>query len=128
MEEPEQASYTINWRFYTEEGSTDQNYYHTVSEAKYPSNVPVFADAIWVDAKPRHTDIIPADFNLDTGGNDNAMQRVVTNRHEDETNVGFVDGSQRAVELSGLWGLKWHKGFETVSEKFRVDGSDIYQK
>ena len=126
MEEPEQASYTINWWFY-QDGSTDKNYYHNVSEAKNQYNVPVFADAIWVDAKPRHTDTIPADFDLDRGGNDNHMQRLVTNRHEDETNVGFLDGSQRAVELSGLWNLKWNKGFETIPEKFRLDGSPIYQ-
>lgn len=129
MEDPEEGSYTINWWFYSNYAPNDNRYYSDSNDAKSPFNVPVFADSIWVDAGPDHTDIVPADFNLEGDANyGGSMSRLITNRHEDDTDVGFLDGSQRSVELSALWSLKWHKKFETVSEKFRTDGSPIYRK
>ncbi len=128
MATPEESSYTINGWCYSEYQLDDNRYIRNFNDAVSPYNIPVFADAIWVDVWPVSTDTIPETFNLDNGGNLNSMQRLITNRHEDDTNVGFLDGSQRPVELSALWSLKWHKKFETVSEKFRTDGSPIYRR
>jgi len=128
MKDPEEGNYTINWWFYSNYAPDDNRYYTSSSDAKSPSNTPVFADSIWVDAGPLHTDVVPEDFDLEGDANyGGSMSRLLTYRHEDDTNVGFLDGSQRPVELSALWSLKWHKEFETVPEKFREDGSPIYQ-
>ncbi|MCI0499001.1 MAG: prepilin-type N-terminal cleavage/methylation domain-containing protein [Planctomycetales bacterium] len=128
MEDPEEGSYTINWWFYSNTDLTDDRYYRNIGDVTSTSNTPVFADSIWVDCKPLDTDTCPTNFNLEGDNlNGGSMSRVLTYRHEDEGNVGFVDGSQRPVKLSAMWSLKWHKEFKTIPEKFRTDGSPIYK-
>jgi prepilin-type processing-associated H-X9-DG protein len=33
-------------------------------------------------------------------------------RHNRAINVGFADGSARAIKLTGLWDLQWHRQFQ----------------
>ncbi|WP_169853152.1 type II secretion system protein [Anaerohalosphaera lusitana] len=131
MEEPEQGSYTINTWFYSSGrfGADETRNYRSLDDTRRPGNVPIFADGIWIDSIVDDTDYVPDDYNLDDpteryGGN---MCVFITNRHKDHTNLGFADGSQRPVDFSELWSLKWHKEFDTVKEKTRDDGSPIYQ-
>ena len=103
MDEPEEGSYTINWWFYSNYQLNDDNYYRNINNVKIPMITPVFADSIWVDTAPRDTDSVPADFNLEGDNlNGGSMSRLLTYRHEEKTNVGFVDGSQKPVDLSGI--------------------------
>ncbi len=127
MEEPEEGSYAINGWVYSNGGSAyDRNnlYYNKITEVKSTSITPVFADSIWVDTWPRDTDSPDVDLEF----TNTHMGRLLTYRHEDKTNVGFVDGSQRPVELSQMWSLKWHKEFKTKRDMTRTDGSPIYQR
>lgn len=129
MPDPEEGSYAMNSWFFSNLDMSDNRYYRNTNMARTPYLVPVFADSIWVDVKPLDTDMCPADFNL--AGNNlygGSMSRLLTYRHEDKTNVGFLDGSQSAVELSELWSLKWHKTFKTKANMLRLDNTPIYRR
>jgi len=87
------------------------NYWRTPS-VQGRENVPVFADAWWVDAWPQEIDQpwqtsgrIP-----DSPSTDN-MIRVCVNRHDGAVNCLFMDWSVRKVGLKGLWTLKWHRNY-----------------
>ncbi len=127
--EPEQGSYALNGWFYSNHASQPEEYYYRkTSQAVSPANVPVFADAVWVDVMSQDTDTVPANYDLDReGGGFDQMCHVIINRHDGEGNVGFLDGSQRPVELSAMWSLKWNRKFKITAEKFRDDGSPIYR-
>ncbi|MCD6393689.1 MAG: type II secretion system protein [Planctomycetes bacterium] len=101
---------------------------------KMPAMVPVFFDCAWVDAWPKHTDIIPAALDLDDpgGGSDgpvnNHIRRLMLRRHHGITNIAFADGHTEPVELKHLWNLKWSREFEPQGiEQTRFDGTPIYR-
>lgn len=77
---------------------------------KLAYNIPVMTDSLWVDAWPRHTDSPPPTEN---GGNGSMMQRFAMNRHDNENNVSFMDGSVKRIEVKKLWTLQWNQEFDT---------------
>jgi prepilin-type N-terminal cleavage/methylation domain-containing protein/prepilin-type processing-associated H-X9-DG protein len=90
--------------------------------------IPGFADSVWVDAWPDDTNLIPAGYDLSgIHSNQSHMARLITNRHNDRTNISFMDGHVQNIFLNQLWSFKWHTEFQTESIKFRQDGSEIYQ-
>ena len=131
--EPEYGSYSINGWLYSEMAwpAAEQDF-PVNSQNKIDSvradQIPGYADAVWVDAWPRDTDHVPVDFNLD--GNPNyggSMSRLIIDRHNERTNISFMDGHVQNIFLYQLWSFKWHAGFQVKSFMFRDDGSDIYQ-
>jgi prepilin-type N-terminal cleavage/methylation domain-containing protein/prepilin-type processing-associated H-X9-DG protein len=83
------------------------------SAIRHPTEVPVFADAIWYYGVPLEDDT-PAP-NLSEGeytGSRNYMSRFAIDRHRMAINVGFCDGSVRRVPLGELWKLKWHRTWQ----------------
>jgi prepilin-type processing-associated H-X9-DG protein/prepilin-type N-terminal cleavage/methylation domain-containing protein len=78
------------------------------------SEVPVFADANWVDGWPHESD--PCATNLMRGDQtgQEAMKRVTLARHGGKRiNVAFLDGHASTVPLRELWKLKWHRKWQT---------------
>ncbi|MBI9019054.1 MAG: prepilin-type N-terminal cleavage/methylation domain-containing protein [Phycisphaerae bacterium] len=88
------------------------------------SNVPVFADGLWVDVGPYDSsEPVPGrmdGFCWDSNNNgrydsgewfNNSMQRLCTERHGKFTNLAYADGHAAKVELAELWTLKWHRKY-----------------
>lgn len=81
------------------------------------SDVPVFADSIWVGGWPEDQDYTPreAGGTLETGltwhEEGFMMGRFCIDRHSLAINVSFQGGNVEKVPLSGLWKMMWHKGF-----------------
>ena len=80
---------------------------------------PLFADAIWVDAAPQPLDPVPTNLNIgnSTLSNSDEMGIFCVNRHLNEVNVVYTDGSAHTVPLAKLWQLRWSPNFmpHTVS-------------
>lgn len=79
------------------------------------NNIPVFGDATWHDAWPRHTDPpaeYPDAFGIGDRGTTGEMNHFCINRHNGFVNLLFMDWSTRHVGLKENWTLKWHRGFD----------------
>lgn len=96
-----------------------QRDYVSADQVKGASNVPVFADSIWVDGWPRDdydptytsdpAKLLTGDYSVAHGWN---MGRYWLNRHAMKITVSFFDGHSEAVMLKDLWNLTWHRGFK----------------
>lgn len=75
-----------------------------------PYQVPLFLDARWVDVWPTHTDA-PNDQEWGGSGGNGYMTTVTLTRHGKMTNVVFMDGSSRSLDIKNLWDIKWHREF-----------------
>jgi len=75
--------------------------------------IPLFLDALWVDAWPLSDDEPPETvfWLKDIVGIDE-MRRFCVNRHDGYVNGVFLDYSVRKVSLKCLWRLKWHRRFD----------------
>ncbi len=96
----------------------------TPATVQEPTIVPLFADCAWYGGNP---------FDLQSSGNggkpppskdwnkahpeqwDWDMARFVMDRHNRNINASFADGSARAVKLSSLWDLQWHRQFRRTN-------------
>ncbi len=146
VSEPEHGSYGLNgWLYHYPFGTgftwieSDDNLekmaYPNTLTAVNSASVPVFFDAIWVDAWPKDTDTAPAGLNLENGGRgsdspvNNHIQRLLINRHRGGINVSFLDGHVESLKLEKLWSLKWHREFKLFhDDKLRTDDTPIYVK
>ena len=81
------------------------------------NTIPVFGDATWYDAWPRHTDT-PSQymdaFGIMDQGTSQEMNHFCINRHNGFINLLFMDWSVRDVGLKELWTLKWHRAYVTT--------------
>jgi prepilin-type N-terminal cleavage/methylation domain-containing protein/prepilin-type processing-associated H-X9-DG protein len=88
-----------------------------------PTLVPVFGDCAWYGGNPfdlpsKTPNGMPAptrDWNEAhpmTWEYD--MARFCMDRHSRAVNFSFVDGSTRAVKVTALWSLQWHRKFQTT--------------
>ena len=124
------GSYATNWWMYSDRNKPGQDPNPLAWETVNPpnsANVPIFVDCKWVDFIPQNGQRCPADLDLNEGGGVQSILAILLNRHEDETNVGFVDGHAESVKLEDLWSLKWGKEWQTLGAQTRADGSPIYQ-
>jgi len=111
------GSYGINeFLFNPRSGVTDQWGHSTkmnwrTKNVNGASNIPAFADCLWVGGCPHHTDEAPAfegEWSYDFGHN---MKRFCLNRHNEAINVLFLDWSTQHVRLKSLWRVKWNRDF-----------------
>ncbi|MHC4962771.1 MAG: prepilin-type N-terminal cleavage/methylation domain-containing protein [Planctomycetota bacterium] len=77
-------------------------------------NIPLLADAIWVDALPKSGDIVPDDLSEPGFGSEetNELQRFCSDRHGLDTNVAYCDGHVEKIKLKELWTQRWSKDFK----------------
>jgi type II secretory pathway pseudopilin PulG len=83
-------------------------------------NVPLFLDALWIDAYPSDEDNpppleshVPDLNNLPAWAQYQKMGTFCINRHDGFVNCVLLDFSARKVGLRELWTLKWHRRFNT---------------
>jgi prepilin-type N-terminal cleavage/methylation domain-containing protein/prepilin-type processing-associated H-X9-DG protein len=97
------GSYGFNsWMHFN---STNDEYHRMNSRDS--GNIPVFADASWVDAWPRETDPLPPDLFKGSQAGESNMGRFVTWRHGNVTNLVFLDGHAARHPLGELWTFRW---------------------
>jgi len=153
---PEYASYGYNaWAFnYTvdggnplsqriglrasyPDGNPDAQVYPRDSAFQFPSQTPLFGDALWVDALPCQNDAPPANLYNNTVAGD-TIARFITARHggaapgiaprnytsdwnvsppKGSINLGFADGHAETVKLYSLWRLTWHRSWNLGTAK-----------
>ncbi len=147
VQEPEHGSYGLNGWLYAYPDDYDNSWveskvnlerksFPNTLQARSSAQVPVFFDAIWVDAWPQDTDTVQSSLNLDIGhsGNDrpvtNHIRRLLIRRHRGGSNLSFLDGHVESVKLEKLWSLKWHREYmQFHDEKLRDDNrTPIYIK
>jgi prepilin-type N-terminal cleavage/methylation domain-containing protein/prepilin-type processing-associated H-X9-DG protein len=94
--------------------------YYTLPAAG-TEEIPLFADALFVDGWPRETDPVPTDFltpitnaTLTTGANV-GLPRFCIDRHQKAINVVFLGGHASRVTLAELWSMKWSRTFVPAS-------------
>jgi prepilin-type N-terminal cleavage/methylation domain-containing protein/prepilin-type processing-associated H-X9-DG protein len=88
------------------------------------SSVPVFFDCIHAgagldtsyDPPPQYDDMYTPDEPEWPACN------VCINRHNEGTNILFLDWSVRKAGLKGLWTLKWHREFDTAGPWTKAGG------
>jgi prepilin-type N-terminal cleavage/methylation domain-containing protein/prepilin-type processing-associated H-X9-DG protein len=85
----------------------------SLTAASPATQIPVFADSIWVEASPTSNDPVPADLTkgfFDPNGTD-MMGRFCIARHGKKVNVVFLDGHAQTIDLGELWQLQWSPNF-----------------
>jgi prepilin-type N-terminal cleavage/methylation domain-containing protein len=105
--EGDYGSYGWNWWLCDEdlEGKHWRNI-NTITGNR--NEIPVFVDALWVDALPRPTDEPPSGYFTLI---DRSMGSFCINRHNGFVNGVFVDFSVRSIGLKELWELTWYRGW-----------------
>ena len=80
------------------------------------ANIPLVADAIWVDLMPMTSgDLVPSAQQLETGLWD-GLGRTCTDRHGLDTSIVYCDGHVEKIKLSELWSQRWHKEFNPAHD------------
>ncbi len=122
-------SYGINsWTNYMHGDRGDRLeewFWKNVNNAKNMSRIPVFADATWHDAWPRHTDQplqYPDGFGVTGSGTSGEINHFNIDRHNGFINMLCMDWSVGNVGLKELWALKWHRAFDTTGPYTRAGG------
>jgi len=126
------GSYGVNGWFYRVEPtwkSTDSPFkFLPDGNAAYPkfytpvarpsAEIPLFADATWVDGWPEPNNPAPPDLTNGDRSNqglgnaqENFMARFCIARHGKGINMVFLDGHGTQVLDRDLWSLKWHKNW-----------------
>ena len=97
----------------------DSSYYFersTSSTGAPLSQVPLFADCVHIGGypgAPTANSNPPSSQEDDIGTWEMQMRRYAMKRHNDGINIVFLDQSIRGVGIKELWGLKWHKKYDT---------------
>jgi prepilin-type N-terminal cleavage/methylation domain-containing protein len=123
------GSYGLNGFWYSGNGGTSYvnsgtyqfptAWFSSMDAVQYPSQSPVYVDALWVDTWPHPNALVPDNDYYATGhtqGNGNqptrSMERFFINRHFIGVNAAYADGSARHVALNQLWNQRWSRVFE----------------
>ena len=113
---------------------TNSSYWHLPVSAD-SSQIPVFADSVWVEGWPLSTDSPPGNSQLGPAPSianapsatiptaSNYMQEFCINRHvERRVNIVFLDGHADSFDLPELWSpaggntvIKWSPGYTSPS-------------
>ncbi len=114
------------WRNVTDTAAVNPSTGASTGRQVSRNNIPVFADATWHDAWPRHTDQpSPAldAFGIGNQGVTGEMNHYAIDRHNGFVNFLFMDWSARDIGLKEAWTLKWHRSFNTAGPWTRAGGA-----
>ena len=85
-------------------------------DAKGGSEIPIFLDSMWRGGGPNYEDTratSPPDYNGQWRGYDYEISHFCIDRHSRAVNSTMMDLSVEKIPLKKLWGLKWHRKFDT---------------
>ncbi|MFI4910225.1 MAG: type II secretion system protein [Sedimentisphaeraceae bacterium JB056] len=77
------------------------------------ANVPVMGGNWFIGGRPLETNSPPEYDGHKNSGSEFEMGRFCLDRHDENIDMLFADGSARKVGLKELWRLKWHPGYNT---------------
>lgn len=80
---------------------------------RHSDTIPVLSDGTWTGGHAQHDDQPPQNNCDRVKDTTNRMKNFCMDRHSGVVNVGFLDGSARSIGLKEIWGLKWHKSYNT---------------
>ena len=80
---------------------------------KNAATVPVFCDAIWMEAFPLPTDFIADLYVGSYTSCEDHMGRVAIDRHQKKVDVSFYDGHSETIAIPQLWTLQWNAQWQT---------------
>lgn len=116
----EESSYGMNcWAYSTKsdlQGRKNDWHWKTQYRVKQASDVPLFLDSMWRGGGPYWEDtrcIAPPTVNGQWNGARYEMMHFAMDRHSGGVNSLFMDNSVRKIRVKELWGLKWHRTYET---------------
>jgi prepilin-type processing-associated H-X9-DG protein len=103
----------------------DKKYFGTyISSVKASTEVPVFFDSTWIDARVDNfgtggsaSNIVPVSLPKSLSGvksgdtNNPEHYRFLINRHGRAINMCFADGSGKTVPLEDTYQYQWYKGW-----------------
>ena len=127
----ERASYGANLWIYDAQddiqGRLKEWHYGSPSAAQDTTKTPLMGDSSWRGGGPHYASRIaysPPDKAGEYSNNESyasyEMQHFALPRHGKRTQFVFFDGSAHTVRLKELWGLKWHKEWDTEAYKSLV--------
>jgi len=101
---------------------TEPEYFWQKFPINRASQVPLFLDSCWAQARPMDLDLA----SRDESEKSNFMHCFAINRHNGFVNSAFCDGSVRKVGLKGLWRLKWNREFNTNNAQANAAPEDWF--
>lgn len=133
------GSYGLNGWMYQGDWSVHDNRplvgnaFRRESDIQFPSQTPVFFDAMWVDAWPKETDR-PARNLLEGATTLGSISCLTIARHGSGArgvpkslppgarlpgaiNLSFADGHVAPMSLEGLWTPTWHKNWQAPTPR-----------
>jgi prepilin-type N-terminal cleavage/methylation domain-containing protein/prepilin-type processing-associated H-X9-DG protein len=91
------------------------------------SSIPMQADGMWRGGGPWYGDRTtyapsnrPGEYSDESNFAAYEMQHFAFPRHARGINILYMDGSVRATRVRNLWGLKWHREWDTEAWRTRV--------
>ena len=125
------ASYGFNdWGYDAQEdiqGRKKEWHWRTLDVPGDLSNIPLMGDARWRGGWPHYSarnaympSPKPDDYASAANHTEYEIQHFTIPRHDKRINMLFFDGSTRSTALRDLWGLKWHREYDTEAWRSRV--------
>lgn len=103
---------------YVGAADAEKSFVNGIDDARVSaSEVPFLSDGFWIDSLPHDTsypsgNYINPDPFLVYLGQAGEMGRHTVNRHNETTQLVFLDGHAESSALGGLWDMQWHATFE----------------
>jgi hypothetical protein len=94
---------------------------------KNAADVPVFADAQWMNGDPLWYDYPPAHYCDLWTPQAEEMQRFCIDRHHGGINGLFMDFSARKIGVKELWILRWHRSFNPSHSVLWPEWMEVYK-
>ena len=127
----EVGSYALNNWLYSApsaiQGRAKELHWGALNASSDPSNIPMQADGMWRGGGPWYGDRTtyapsnrPGEYSDSSNFDAYEMQHFALPRHGKGSNILFMDGSARGVRVRNLWGLKWHREWDTEAWRTKV--------
>jgi prepilin-type N-terminal cleavage/methylation domain len=136
------GSYGLNGWLYTVQGASafagsTMNFFNKDTAIRFPSETPVFVDAVWPDMWPNPTDAPIANLYEGTGdvGGPGPVTRATIARHGGKgpgaaprnaavnrsfpgaVNISLADGHVELAKLDNLWLYRWHLNYNPPAKR-----------
>lgn len=91
-------------------GHAEEYHWGGTLDLPHASHVPLFGDCVWVGGYPYDFEV-PYQMEAD-GFLPGEINRFALRRHTNQTNLVFLDGSVRGIQMEELWHFRWSRTFE----------------